>query len=60
MSEQPTAAPTTRALREERMFLLSRYDSYAMAPAIYKILRDLEVELSWRQYRREERRTWNR
>jgi hypothetical protein len=41
----------TRTLRAERQFLLMRYDSYAMSPAIYQVLLALECELSWREHR---------
>jgi hypothetical protein len=41
----------TRTLRAERRFLLMRYDSYGLPPAIYQVLLALECELAWRQHR---------
>jgi hypothetical protein len=43
----------TRALRAERRFLLQRYDFYALPPGLYAHLRQLEIELGWRQHQKE-------
>jgi hypothetical protein len=48
IAEAPSAAATLRA---ERLFLLIRYDCYALSPAIWMVVRDLEVEIAWLEYR---------
>ena len=52
MSFCPTSL-STASLRAERQALLARYDSGAMAPAIYRVLKDIEVNISWRQHRQQ-------
>jgi hypothetical protein len=40
-------------LRSEHAYLVARYDSGAMPPAIYAVVRKLEVEISEMQMRRQ-------
>ena len=43
--------PSTAALRDERIWLLARHDSGAITPAIFKIVRSLEVDIAWAEHR---------
>jgi hypothetical protein len=43
-------APSTSALREELKHLQARYD-YHFPPAIFVIVRALEIEIAWREQR---------
>ena len=49
MSPSPTVL-TTAGLREQRQMLIARYDSGAMAPAIFVVVKIIECEISWREY----------
>jgi hypothetical protein len=51
-SHQPVQRQDARALREERIWLMGRHDTGALAPQVYAIVRFLEVEISWLEYRR--------
>jgi hypothetical protein len=56
MSKRPSAfsattVESTAALRDERTWLLARYDSGALTPTTFKIIRGLEVEISWAEHR---------
>ena len=41
--------------REELEWLRSRYDSGAVSDAIYVTIRQLEIDLSWAQHKRQRR-----
>ena len=41
--------------REELQWLRSRYDSGAVSDAVYAMIRQLEIDLSWAQYERQQR-----
>lgn len=40
-----------QALRAMHAWLTARYDGGAVSPAIYHVIRTLEVELAWRAHR---------
>jgi hypothetical protein len=42
---------TLRDLEAERQWLLGRYDHYALPPAIYARIRQIETELAWAKHR---------
>ena len=42
-----TAASTAR-LCDELAWLRARYDTGAVAPAVYSVIKDIETELAWR------------
>jgi hypothetical protein len=44
-------APSIHTLREERLYLLARYDHH-LPPNIFVIVRSLEVEIAWREFMR--------
>jgi hypothetical protein len=44
-----TASSTAR-LRDERVWLLARHDSGAIPPATFKVVRDLECDIAWREH----------
>jgi hypothetical protein len=52
----PATAPSTAALRDERIWLPARHDSGAITPSIFKIVRSPEVDIAWAEHRREARR----
>jgi len=37
--------------RDERRFLLARYDCYKFPPAIFTVIKRLEIEIAWREHR---------
>jgi hypothetical protein len=43
-----------RRLREERDYLLARYDQH-MSPAIYSVVKNLERDLAWTRHEIEQR-----
>ncbi len=47
-----TIEPSTRELREERTWVIARHDSGALAPAVYAFVKQLEIEIAWREARR--------
>jgi hypothetical protein len=51
-NHQPIQRQDARSLREERVWLLGRHDTGAVAPQIYLIVKMLEVEISWAEHRR--------
>jgi hypothetical protein len=50
MSLCPTSL-STASLRAERRALLARYDSGAIAPAIYVVIKIIETDIAWREHR---------
>ena len=48
-------APSTAALRDERIWLLARHDSGAITPAIFKVVRTIEIDIAWTEYREAQR-----
>ena len=38
-------------MRAERLMLMARYDCYSFSPAIFAVVRDLEIEISWIEHR---------
>ena len=38
-------------LRAERLMLIGRYDCYSFSPAIFAVMRDLEIEISWIEHK---------
>jgi hypothetical protein len=44
-----TAASTAR-LRDELGWLRARHDEGAVAPCVYRVIKQLEVELAWREH----------
>jgi hypothetical protein len=46
-------ADTERNLRAELALLQARYDCGAVSLALYRIIRALEIELAWLEYRRQ-------
>jgi hypothetical protein len=58
MMPSPHAALTaasTACLHDELAWLRSRYDEGAVAPCIYRLIKRLETEISWREHRQEAR-----
>lgn len=47
----PATAPSTAALRDERIWLLARHDSGAITPAVFKVVRTIEIDIAWTEYR---------
>ena len=47
----PATAPSTAALRDERIWLLARHDSGAITPAVFKVVRAIEIDIAWTEYR---------
>lgn len=45
------ATPSTAALRDERIWLLARHDSGAITPAVFKVVRTIEIDIAWTEYR---------
>ena len=45
------ASPRPAELRGELHRLQARYDDGAVAPAVYKVIRSLEIELGWVRHR---------
>ena len=52
MAEFPITFPSTSWLRLERLMILARHDSGAVNPAIFKIIRALETDISWAEHRK--------
>jgi hypothetical protein len=50
-SDQPDQRQDARALREERIWLMGRHDTGALAPQVYLVVKFLEVEISWLEWR---------
>jgi hypothetical protein len=50
-NHQPDQRQDARALRQERIWLLARHDTGAVAPQIYLVIRFLEIEISWLEWR---------
>jgi hypothetical protein len=46
-NSQPDQRQDAKALRAERVWLLARHDTGAVAPQIYLVIRFLEIEISW-------------
>ena len=46
-----TATSTSR-LRDELGWLRSRYDAGAVAPCVYRLIKQFETELAWREHAR--------
>jgi hypothetical protein len=46
----PLALASTSWLRLDRLVLRGRYDGGALPPAVFKLVRKLEIEISWREY----------
>jgi hypothetical protein len=51
MTESPITFASTSLLRLERLMLLARHDSGALTPATFKVVRQLETEISWAEHR---------
>jgi hypothetical protein len=47
-----TGNPQPQQLRFELEQLRTRYDSGAVSPAVYQVVRELETEIAWAQHRR--------
>jgi hypothetical protein len=47
--DSPTTNSTGR-LRLERLALLARHDSGALSPAVFQVVRDLEIAIAWREH----------
>jgi hypothetical protein len=43
-------AISTARLRDELGWLRGRYDTGAVAPAVYGVIKKIEVEIAWRQH----------
>ena len=43
------AAPTSR-LRDDLAWLRARYDEGAVAPAVYSVVKIIEIELAWHEH----------
>lgn len=52
MAEFPITFHPTSWLRLERLMLLARHDSGAVNLATFKIIRDLETDISWAEHRK--------
>jgi hypothetical protein len=46
-----SVAPITAILHAEHLMLMARYDYCSFSPAIFVVVRDLEVEISWIEHR---------
>jgi hypothetical protein len=46
----PLALASTSWLRLDRLMLLSRHDCGALPPAVFNIVKKLEIELAWREH----------
>jgi hypothetical protein len=42
-------------LRDELAMLKARYDCESVSPAVYSVIRSIEVDISWLQHRRFQR-----
>jgi hypothetical protein len=51
-NHQPAQRQDARALREERVWLLGRHDSGALAPQVYAIIKMIEISIAWLEWRR--------
>jgi hypothetical protein len=51
-NHQPDQRQDARALREERIWLLGRHDTGAVAPQIYLIVKMIEIDIAWLENRR--------
>jgi hypothetical protein len=45
--------PKTADLRAELALLRARYDSGAVSPAIYRVIREIETALAWAEHRKQ-------
>jgi hypothetical protein len=45
-------ASSTACLRDELNWLRARYDEGAVAPSVYRLIRQLETEIAWRAHAR--------
>ena len=43
--------PITSTLRAELTLLRARYDSGAVSVAVYKVIRELEIDIAWAEHR---------
>ena len=50
-NEQPYERQDARTLREQRIWILSRHDSGALAPQVFVIIKFLECEIAWREFK---------
>jgi hypothetical protein len=41
---------STARLCDELVWLRSRYDTGAVAPTIYSVIKEIEVEIAWRRH----------
>jgi hypothetical protein len=49
--ETPPKAVQAAELRWQLLQLRARYDTGAVAPATYKVIRELETDISWLEHR---------
>ena len=50
--EEGTMTVEERRLRAELICLKARYDCYAFAPEIYRVVKELETAIAWLAFRR--------
>jgi hypothetical protein len=50
-----TTFSSTDLLRLERASLLARYDHGALSSAVFAVIKNLEVEIAWRQHAKHHR-----
>jgi hypothetical protein len=48
--------PSTAAMRRDLALLRARYDSGAVQPGVYEIIRAIEIEIAWAEHADVERR----
>jgi hypothetical protein len=48
-------ATSTACLRDELRWLRTRYDDGKVSPAVFAIIREIEIAIAWAEHRREVR-----
>jgi len=49
-NDSVTVTTSTARLCDQLVWLRSRYDTGAVAPAVYDVIKRIEVELAWRRH----------
>jgi hypothetical protein len=58
MSDQPWIVQSVAALRSHLMLLRARHDNGAVSPAVYRVIRDIEIDIAWAEYESANRRAY--
>jgi hypothetical protein len=51
LRKNPTPRSQAQKLRAELAILISRYDSGAVSPAVYAVIRAIESDIAWLEHR---------